>query len=200
MADLFRNKYKISSSRLQTWNYANEGMYFITICTANKEHFFGEIITSSVERQCTASQYPKMDLSEIGKIAALEWYKTKELRPDMNIDLDAFIVMPNHIHGIIAIGANQYNSDKDASLGDVMYRVSTSKQNNFGSQSKNLASILRGYKSAITTFARKNNILFNWQTRFHDHIIRSLEEYEKISNYIYNNIANWQNDKFNNNP
>jgi putative transposase len=125
----------------------------------------------------------------------LEWYKAKELRPDMNIDLDAFIVMPNHIHGIIAIGANEYNTDRDA-----IHRVSTEKQNNFGPQLKNLASILRGYKSAVTTFARKNNILFDWQPRFHDHIIQSQEEYEKIADYIYNNVANWHLDKFNNNP
>jgi putative transposase len=73
MSDLFRNKYRIKSSRLQTWNYTNEGMYFITICTANKEHFLGEIVTSPyspVETQCIASPDGEMCLSDIGKVAA----------------------------------------------------------------------------------------------------------------------------------
>ncbi|MEO7990541.1 MAG: transposase, partial [Chryseolinea sp.] len=75
--------------------------------------------------------------------------------------------------------------------------VSTTKPaNQFAPQSKNLASIIRGYKSAVTTYARKNNIPFNWQSRFHDHIIRSADEYYRISNYIVNNPAQWQKDKF----
>jgi hypothetical protein len=69
-------------------------------------------------------------------------------------------------------------------------------QNRFGPQSKNLASIMRGYKSAVTTYARKNNIPFGWQSRFHDHIIRDDRSYQNISNYILTNPEKWQNDKF----
>ncbi|MGP8216125.1 MAG: hypothetical protein ACLQQ4_11210, partial [Bacteroidia bacterium] len=84
---------------------------------------------------------------------------------------------------------------------DVMHHVSTKSnnnkiQNNFGPQSKNLASVIRGYKSAITTYARKNNIPFAWQAGFHEHIIRSSDEYGRISDYIKNNPTNWPNDKF----
>ena len=104
MSNLFHNKYRIASARLQTWNYGNAGMYFITICTANREFYFGEIINA------------QMQLSELGKIAETEWIKTVELRPDMNLELGEFVVMPNHMHGIILIGKNEYNSGDDGDI------------------------------------------------------------------------------------
>ena len=90
MAELFKNKYRISSARLQTWDYANAGMYFITICTARRECFFGEIVNGTVnvndtvETRCIASlphPQPQMQLTEIGKTAHTEWLKSVELRP-----------------------------------------------------------------------------------------------------------------------
>lgn len=201
MADRFQNKYRIPSARLQTWNYGNAGMYFITICTKNREFYFGEIVND------------EMKLSELGKIAETEWIKTIELRPDMNLEMGEFVVMPNHMHGIILIGENKYNSGNhrddhnDPGGRDAMHCVSKGDKhtdannknkptNQFGPQSKNLASILRGYKSALTTFARKKNILFDWQPRYHDHIIRSMDDYYRISNYIINNPGNWKDDRF----
>lgn len=192
MTELFNNKYRIPSARLQHWNYANEGMYFITICTKNRKNYFGEIV--SAETRCLASLQP----TEIGQIAHSEWYKTIELRPDSNLELGEFVVMPNHIHGIIIIGKNEYNMHQDQDT-DAMHRVSVNKtkyKNQFAPQSKNLASIIRGYKSAVTTYARKNGIMFDWQPRFHDHIIRSMDEYHRISNYILNNPTKWYKDKF----
>lgn len=196
MEKLFNNKYRIPSARLQNWNYANEAMYFVTICTKNRKNYFGRIITnnSDVQPQCIAA-------TEIGKIAHSEWYKSIEMRPDMNLELGEFVVMPNHIHGIIIIGANEYNTQRDTQRTDAMHCVSTNAndteyKNQFAPQSKNLSSIIRGYKSAVTTYARKNEIEFEWQTRFHDHIIRSMDEYHRISNYIINNPAKWQEDKF----
>jgi len=200
MAELFSNKYRIPTARLQNWNYANEAMYFVTICTQNRENYFGEIvIPANVETQCIASLQP----TEIGKIAHDEWFKTPELRHDMNLELGEFVVMPNHIHGIIIIGANEYNTQRETQRRDAMHGVSTTETNNgnseyknqFAPQSKNLASIIRGYKSTVTTYARKNAIEFDWQPRFHDHIIRSADDYHKISNYILNNPAKWQEDK-----
>lgn len=234
MTELFKNKYRIPSARLQTYNYASQGMYFVTICTKFMQHFFGKIITDSKTNKA------RLDPTEIGKIAESEWYKSFELRPDMNLDIGEFIVMPNHIHGIIIIGKNEFNSggingksngnlelngnseshwnaelhrnaESNAnSLShrstDAMHRVSTqspfptqsTSQNAFAPQSKNLASIIRGYKSAVTTYARKNNIRFEWHVRYHDHIIRNEEEFLRISNYIKNNPSKWLDDKFNN--
>ena len=67
-------------------------------------------------------------------------------------------------------------------------------KNKFAPQSKNLASIMRGFKSSVTMFARDNKIAFNWQSRFYDHVIRDFEDYQRISKYIINNPANWHND------
>jgi len=131
-----------------------------------------------------------MQLNDFGKIVETEWLKTYELRPDMNLELGEYVVMPNHFHGIIGIGDNQYNTVEE-DYDSVSYR-----KNKFGPQSKNLASVIRGFKSTVTTFARKNDIPFDWQTRFHDHIIRTDDEYYRIADYIINNPGNWQQDKF----
>lgn len=172
MSQLYNNKYRIPSARLQSWNYANEGFYFITICTKDRICYFGNI-TESV-----------FNPSEIGDIAKIEWFKTIGLRPDMNIELAEFVVMPNHVHGIVIIGRNEFNR-----LNDNQFK------SEFKSPAKDLASIIRGFKIAVTTHARKNNIEFDWQTRFHEHIIRSDEDYLKIANYIINNPSKWHDDQ-----
>ncbi|MFY7862184.1 MAG: transposase [Chitinophagales bacterium] len=194
MAQLFNNKYRISTARLQNWNYANEGMYFITICIKNRENYFGEIVDTILQP------------TNLGKIAHSEWFKSMEMRPDMNLELGEFVVMPNHIHGIIIIGENEFNTQRRDAMHchgrDAMHCVSTMDnttneyKNQFAPQSKNLSSIIRGYKSAVTTYARKNGIEFEWQPRFHDHIMRSMDDYHRISNYIINNPVKWQEDKF----
>ncbi|MDM8158642.1 hypothetical protein QUH73_02310 [Labilibaculum sp. K2S] len=132
MAAKFQNKYRIPSARLKDWDYGSNAIYFVTICTHEREHYFGEITNG------------KMILNEIGELAASEWMKTPEIRPDMNLELGEFVIMPNHFHVLITIGKNNYNTGTDA-----MHRVST-----FGSQSKNLASIIRGFKSSVTINAR----------------------------------------------
>jgi len=185
MSDTFQNKYRIPSARLQNWDYRWAGAYFITICTQNRAHYFGEIVNG------------QMQLSKIGKITETEWLKTFELRPDMNLYQGEFVVMPNHLHAIIGIGENEFNTP---SRRDAMHCVSTNEpnqpQNQFAPQSKNLASVVRGFKSSVTIAARKINPDFQWQPRFHDHIIRNDKSFQNIHNYIINNPANWQADKF----
>jgi putative transposase len=183
MSDLYNDQFRIDSARLKNWDYSTEGLYYVTICTKNRECFFGEIANNIVF------------LTEIGKIAHEEWLKTSEIRPDMNLELGKFIVMPNHVHGIIKIGKNEYNFGTDARGRNTMHGISTTPK--FGPQSKNLSSIMRGFKSAVTTAARLNQISFDWQSRFHDHIIRSYKEFINISEYIANNPSNWKDDEFN---
>ena len=144
------------------------------------EYYFGEV------------EDGEMKLSEIGKIAKSEWFKTLELRPDMNLILNEFVVMPNHIHGIIFIGKNEFNkkSETNESSEELIYK------NKFQSQSKNLASIIRGYKSAVTIQARKINSEFGWQSKFHEHIIRDKRAFQNIEKYIKNNPKKWGEDKF----
>jgi REP element-mobilizing transposase RayT len=143
-----------------------------------------------------------MQLSEVGEIAKSEWLKTAELRSDMNLRLDEFIVMPNHFHSIVFIGGNQYNTgniacrDASARGRDAMHCVSTYK-NSFSPQSKNMSSIIRGFKSAVTTYARKHSIVFAWQERFYDIIIHNNDELDRARKYICDNPQNWDEDECN---
>ncbi len=83
MSDKFHHKYRISSSRLQNWDYGSNAMYFITICTHNREHYFGEI------------DHGKMQLSALGSNANVLWYEIKN--HENHIELGEFVVMPNHV-------------------------------------------------------------------------------------------------------
>ena len=205
MSDKFLDIYRIPSARAEWWNYGWNAAYFVTICTQNRECYFGDWMDNQIK------------LSEIGIIAKQEWLKTPEIRPDMNIKLDEFVVMPNHFHGIIVIGENQYNK-RNAALNengndddnhDDNHNVETrciaslpfknaqsDTKNRFAPQSKNLSSIIRGFKSSVTKQAHSIHAEFAWQTRFHDHIIRNEESFHRISEYIRNNPANWQTDQF----
>ncbi len=89
----FKNRYRIKSARKLDWDYTNDGWYFVTICTKNMEPFFGNITDG------------KMNLSEIGKIAKKYWQEIPKHFPF--VELNEFIIMPNHIHGII--GINNFN-------------------------------------------------------------------------------------------
>lgn len=204
MSEKFQNKYRIPSARWQQWDYASKGLYFITICTKNHQHFFGEIKDG------------KMILNEFGKIVQNEWIKSIEIRPDMHLELGEFIVMPNHFHAVIMIGANMYNTKLGDLDGcgcgrcggrggcgrDAMHCVSTGNdhenstiqpKNKFGVQSKNLASIVRGFKSAVTSYSKKHRITdFKWQARYHDRVIRNSFSLSQIQNYIINNPKNWK--------
>lgn len=172
MNELFNNKYRIPTVRLKSWNYSFEGFYFVTICTKSKKHYFGDIAGG------------ELISTEIARIAHIEWLKVQELRPDMNIDLGEFVIMPNHIHGIIIIGRNDFNKAIS----------SNNNRNLFSAQTKNLASIVRGFKGAVTSYARKNSIEFEWQPRYHEHIIRSEVEYLKVRQYIIDNPLKWNED------
>ena len=180
MADKYQHKYRISTTRMQNWDYGWNATYFVTICTQNRECYFGEISNGV------------MILSEIGEIAHAEWLKTFKIRPDMNLWMGEFVVMPNHFHAIIGIGENQYNTPRATP------NNAPNAKNQFGPQSKNLASIIRGFKIGVTTNARKIHAGFAWQSRFHDHIIRDNRSYEKIKTYIIENPKKWDNDKFHN--
>jgi REP element-mobilizing transposase RayT len=106
---------------------------------------------------------------------------------DVNLKMGEFVIMPNHFHAIIGIGENTYN-DKPYSKG---------KKNQFDPQSKNMASIVRGFKSAVTMDARKIKPEFQWQSGYYDHVIQNRISLEKISKYIKNNPATWNDDDFN---
>jgi hypothetical protein len=195
---LFRNKYRVESARLKNWDYASEGYYFITICTQNRECCLGDIDNG------------KMGLSEIGGIAEKCWSEIPAHFP--HVELDAFIVMPNHIHGIVVI--NDIADTVGGAGGDGGPAIETQNfaslqrprrpphhrdpsPNHFGPQSKNLASIIRGYKIGVKKWATTNKFTFAWQPRFHDHIIRNQQSLSRIRKYIIENPLKWERDRNN---
>jgi len=168
------------SIRLPGYDYGQAGLYFITICTKNRQNFFGEI------------KNQKLHLNSVGNIVFHEWYKTAEIRH--NIILDAFQIMPNHIHGIIIISKNNENSSFSST------KLNRKFSHKFGPQHNNLFTIIGGFKSAVKVKANKNQneIFFEWQSRFFDRIIRNKDELYRIRNYILDNPKNWKKDQ--NNP
>ncbi|SHG52314.1 transposase [Flavobacterium defluvii] len=187
----FQNKYRISSIRAQWWDYGWNGAYFITICTQDRKHYFGEI------------QNNKMVLSEVGIIADLLWHQIPIHHK--NVELGDFVVMPNHIHGILIIDKQSNNID-NVQTGRVetghALSLTTSPFQKPGSQrfqniGKNtISSIVGSYKSAVTKHANRLGYPHQWQKLFYDNIIRSNNDYQKISDYIVSNPENWAKDKF----
>lgn len=237
----YQGKYRIPSARLAGWDYRNAAAYFVTICTANREIFFGDIKDGV------------MHLSEAGNVAYECWVDIPNHFPFVR--LDAHVVMPNHVHGIVVIGDHNTpvvvgtlgDGVVDGTLGDGVVgtldcgivetlgdgvvgtldcgvvetlhcNVSTDQTdktdqphqpdqpNNPGGKNEFMASIspkpgslstiIRSYKSAVTKLVHPTISYFQWQSRFHDHIIRNDDEYQRIAQYIENNPAVWHEDKF----
>jgi len=176
----FGNAHGRRSIRLQGYDYSQAGLYFITICTKDGEHLFGEITDG------------KMVLNAFGKIADNEWLKTGEIRD--NVELSEYVIMPNHIHGIIVLNTV-------GAYGNTPLLPNTLRSNKpvFKSPSKTIGAIIRGYKSAVT---KQINVLRNtpgmriWQRNYYEHIIRNEKSYYRIAEYILNNPLNWREDEY----
>jgi putative transposase len=176
MADKFQNKYRIPSARA-VWHDYNGGDYFITICTGDRVHYFGEIVNGQMMLNGLGTK-----LNEL--IAEIPTHHSYAKTP-------VYQIMPNHVHLIVCIDGTGVAGR------DVACRVSTDKKMQEIANQCGLVSIaMGGLKSALTKYANANSIKFEWQTRFHDHIIRDEEEWERIANYIVNNPSTWENDKF----
>lgn len=200
----YRDKYRIESTRLQHWDYRWSAAYLITICTQNRNHYFGKILNN------------EMILSPIGAIADVLWYEL----PNRNkhVRLGKYVIMPNHVHMILILQNDNDIADGGDGVGGVDCRdracpVSTlphtlsplhppqspqtigqQRFQNIGKHS--VSSIIGGYKSAVTKHAHRLGIDFKWQASFHDHIIRDEAAYNKISQYISNNPLVWTQDCF----
>ena len=171
---LFKGKYRIESARLRGWDYASAGWYYITVCTRNRVCFLGDVAEGI------------MHLSPIGEIVAEEWQKTETIRP--NVELDEWIIMPNHLHGIIVL---------NHAIETPRRGVSTAN-NRTGSKPNSIGSIVGQFKSICTKRIWSGGFLnFAWQSRFHDHIIRDEESLIRIREYIVNNPAKWDLDEEN---
>ena len=181
------------SIRLPGYDYASAGWYFVTICCKDRAHLFGEIVgayrirPNGINQNFMSPQEPAVILSQLGEIVNEEWLKTANMHSE--IELGEFVVMPNHFHAIIGITGMKGVPDRPIQSGvcDTPLR----------SPSKTIGAIIRGFKSAVTSHARRNALAVDiWQRNYYEHIIRNEESYQKIASYILNNPAQWQEDEY----
>ncbi|MBU1132275.1 hypothetical protein KKC32_03470 [Patescibacteria group bacterium] len=210
-------------NRLQNYDYSQNGLYFVTICTKNKEELFGNV------------KNEKMILNEYGRIAKKCWREIPRHFPA--VELDEFVVMPNHVHGIIEIVSNNTETagnknlcstlrnnarktvvvnnnnnalENNANIGNKNFcsPLRTEIVNDFifydnvnpaqipwqTKLSRSLPAIIRGFKIGVTKYFRDNNRCFQWQKSFYDCIIWDEQCLNNIRKYIRNNPANWRRD------
>ncbi len=154
---------KRRSIRLRHYDYSRLGAYFVTICAYERRCLFGRIADGQVI------------LGPIGRIVAQEWVKSSEMRRD--VEVDAFVVMPNHLHGIILLGRSEA-----------------------AAAARPLGSVIRGFKAATTHVvaeAGHGPAHPLWQRNYYEHIIRNEESLESIRAYIADNPARWAQDRQN---
>ncbi len=201
---IWKQRYHRRSTRLMGYDYSKPGFYFVTICTKNRQNLFGEISNNL------------MDLNDAGKMVLNCWLEIQDHYP--HVKLHEFIIMPNHIHGILEIREkqNHVNAENphvgvqnieplhgDSLHGDSLNEESQTRKLD---QPENryqhiipgsLGSIIRGFEIGVTKWFRTNTDIHTvWQRNFHDTIIRSKWSMRIISRYIINNPQNWNNDEF----
>ncbi len=159
--ELYNRKFRIASARLAEYDYGSNGMYFITICTQFRESYFGDIVTQD--------EAIILQPSILGQVVIDCWLAIPTFFPF--VVLDAFQLMPDHVHGIIWICKPEEEGQHW-------------QPNRFGPQRQNLASIIRGFKSGVKKYATMNQVDFIWQPRYYDRVIRSGSELDPHS-YVY---------------
>ena len=192
------------SIRIPDYNYSRPGFYFITLCCSYREYLFGEIKDNI------------MILNDFGRIAYDEWIQSAKIRSE--IELDEFVVMPNHFHAIVLINIdgrkvnNSGRGDRPVAPTDSNNPVAPTDwaQNQLGDppvaptrptgpKSKSIGSLMAGYKSSVT---KKINQLRHkpgepvWQRNYFEHIIRDEKSLAQIRQYILDNPENWGKDEF----
>lgn len=175
--------------RLKGYDYSTEGMYFVTVCTQGYENLFGGITDNH------------MRLTEAGRVVEKVWRALPD-RFSM-VELDEYVVMPNHFHGIIAVRTGEPRV-RPYSHGD--HKEGDHKDRPYGTEDNSLARVIQAFKS-LTTHAYIEGVNFQewppfpgrlWQRNYYDRVIRSEKELANIRQYIVDNPAKWDLDE--NNP
>jgi len=176
------NRHNRQSIRLKGYDYAQAGAYFVTICTQGRVHLFGDVVNG------------EMVLNDAGGAAQICWHDIPAHYP--NIRLHEFIVMPNHIHGIIEI-AGGVGAENIPPV--QMKNMPPIQRQNIPSPP--LGNIVRGFKIGVTKWCQKNHLhpigKSVWQRNYWEHIVRDASEYQRIATYIRNNPLKWDMDQLN---
>ena len=166
------------------WHDYNGAEYFVTICTKDRAHYFGSVHNGLTQ------------LTPVGECLKREIENTENLRHGA-ASIPLYVIMPNHVHLIVslyhrispcrdALNASPLNASP-LNASPIISDARGASLQKFGSQSGNLGAVIRGIKSAVTHFARENNIPFSWQPRYHDRIVRNRNEMNRIALYIEQN-------------
>ena len=180
-------------NRLKGYDYSMDNLYVVTSCVHDMICCFGNIVVGTGRDLSVPEAF--MILNEYGKIADQQWYWLAEQYP--YVILHEFIVMPNHIHGIIEIntvgtGRDLSNNDNDDNRDGTGRDLSLLPH-----KIKSVSELMGAYKMTVSKKIHASGYPgFAWQRSFHDHNIRNEKSYEKISNYIINNPKCWDQDKF----
>lgn len=167
--------FKRRSIRLKDYDYTQNGAYFVTICTFQRYEWFGEIRDDS------------MNLNRVGRIAQDCWLQISDHFP--HVELDEFVVMPNHLHGILVImhdaGARHVVPLQSAAFAQPI--------------AGSLPTIIRSFKAAVTKQINRSHLPSEriWQRNYYEHIIRSETSLNAIRQYIQANPAQWESDEEN---
>ena len=185
--DKYKNRYRIPSARA-AWHDYMGGAYFVTICTKDREFYFGKI------------EDDEMHLSEIGRYADEQFRDVSSNYPYAVVP--SYVVMPNHIHAIVLID-DHYDVCRDA-----IHRVSESEMQMEPTQDRggitghnnpmlyqSLGTVIRGLKARVTHYANEKGLVFAWQSRFHDRIIRNQKDMNETALYVDHNVAKWPEDE-----
>lgn len=170
MRSLNRHKHP----RLKGYDYSRAGAYFVTICTHERAHLFGCVRAGTLETG------PRMDLNRYGAIVQRCWDAIPGHYP--NVELDAFQIMPDHLHGIIVIVDPLRSRDEPA------------EGARHAATLRGLANILGSFKSAISKGVNELRLTPGspvWQKGYYDHVIRNNAEHDRIAQYIAENPAKW---------
>jgi putative transposase len=177
---MFQNRLRSDSRRLPDWDYTTPGAYFVTIGIKQHRCYFGMVVDG------------EMQLNPLGEIAEKYW-KEIPLHHN-NVELDEFVIMPNHIHRILilidsedsveTLHVTSLRSDQESEY-EFFSRISPKK----GS----LSTIIRSYKSTVTRMIRKFlDPDFAWQSRYYDHVLMSDKDLENLRLFIQLNPENWR--------
>ena len=185
------------SIRLPGYDYASPGSYFVTVCTHQRKLLFGEVIAGQMHRNA------------LGDIVHAEWYATERVRPEVR--LDAFVVMPNHLHGILEIidvGASRGLAPRAHARADnaemrATHRVAPTagaRSRPHGPAPGSIGAILGQIKSLTKKAINKTRGTPGrpvWQPNYHEHVIRNQKELQRVREYICNNPLRWPSDREN---
>jgi putative transposase len=175
-----RPTHRRRSIRLRDFDYAQTGAYFVTICAHERVCLFGELVDNEVQ------------LNDAGKVVKACWLAVST--HFLDVDLDAFVVMPNHLHGIVVITDRVVGAKNVSPLRD---NVDT-RRRPIQSPSKTIGSIVRGFKIGVTKWFRENEHGGKvWQRNYYEHVIRNGESLSRIRQYIHENPTRWAFDREN---